>query len=173
MTPDELTKALEKLRKEITEINDPIFPKPKRVGSRIKKSIALAKELEEATQSIINAHKLYQEKGKSEHIYDDLYRTFIKLDNQNLSIIDFYKIIHNSHPYMIPSLQNLIVLSLPRSSKMPWHFYYIFKPFDYLYEKKLISFIPATDLDKIDSMIKNLEEEVKFIHENKFRQILN
>ena len=63
MTPDELTKALEKLRKEITEINDPIFPKPKRVGSRIKKSIALAKELEEATQSIINAHKLYQEKG--------------------------------------------------------------------------------------------------------------
>ncbi len=63
MTPDELTKALEKLRKEITEINDPIFPKPKRVGSRIKKSIDLSKELEEATQSIINAHKLYQEKG--------------------------------------------------------------------------------------------------------------
>ena len=63
MTPDELTKALEKLRKEITEINDPIFPKPKRVGSRIKESIALAKKLEEATQSIINAHKLYQEKG--------------------------------------------------------------------------------------------------------------
>ena len=63
MTPDELTKALEKLRKEITEINDPIFPKPKRVGSRIKESIALAKKLEEATQSIINAHKLYQEQG--------------------------------------------------------------------------------------------------------------
>lgn len=63
MTPDELTKALEKLRKEITEINDPIFPKPKRVGNRIKKSIALAKKLEEATQSIINAHKLYQEQG--------------------------------------------------------------------------------------------------------------
>ena len=53
------------------------------------------------------------------------------------------------------------------------HFYYIFKPFEYLFEKQLISFIPATDLDKIDSMIKNLEEEVKFIHENKFRQIFN
>ena len=68
-------------------------------------------------------------------------------------------------------LHNLIVLSLPRSSILPWHFYYIFKPFEYLFEKELIQFLPTTDLDNIESMIKNLEDEVKFIHENKFRQI--
>jgi hypothetical protein len=60
---------------------------------------------------------------------------------------------------------------LPRSSILPWHFYYIFKPFEYLFEKELIQFLPTTDLDNIESMIKNLEDEVKFIHENKFRQI--
>jgi len=37
--------------------------KPKREGSRIKESIALAKKLEEATKSIIKAHKLYREHG--------------------------------------------------------------------------------------------------------------
>ena len=63
MTPDELTKELERLRKEITVISDPPYPKLEQQGNRIKQSIALAKQLEEATQSIINAHKLYQEKG--------------------------------------------------------------------------------------------------------------
>jgi hypothetical protein len=44
-------------------ILDPTFSKPKREGSRIKESIDLAKQLDEATQSIINACKLYREKG--------------------------------------------------------------------------------------------------------------
>jgi hypothetical protein len=114
---------------------------------------------------------LYTNYGRSEHIYDDLYRTFKKLNEPNMSTFDFFKLTHNFYPYYIPSLQNLIVLSLPRSSALPWHFYYIYKPFEYLFEKNLIPFIPATDLDKVDQMIKNLEEEVKFIHENKFRQI--
>jgi hypothetical protein len=114
---------------------------------------------------------LYKSYGKTEHIYDDLYRTFIKLNNVELSTLEFYKIVHNLYPYMIPNLNNLIILSLPRSSILPWHFYYVFKPFEYLFEKGLIPFIPATDLDKIDQMVKNLADEVKFIHENKFRQI--
>jgi hypothetical protein len=118
-----------------------------------------------------NFEKLYQKYGAKEHVYEELYRIFLKLDNPTMSIIDFYKIIHNLYPYMIPSLHNLIILSLPRSSILPWHFYYIFKPFDYLVEKELIPFLPSNELDKIESMIKNLEDEVKFIHENKFRQI--
>ena len=63
MTPDELRDAIMQDIKDGTVILDPIFHKPERQDHRIKKSIALAKELEEATQSIINAHKLYQEKG--------------------------------------------------------------------------------------------------------------
>ena len=114
---------------------------------------------------------LYNNYGNKEHIYEDLYRTFKKLNEPDMSTFDFYKTVHNLYPYHIPNLQNLIVLSLPRTSSLPWHFYYIYKPFEYLFEKGLISFIPATDLDKIDMMIKNLEEEVKFIHENKFRQL--
>jgi len=114
---------------------------------------------------------LYNNYGNKEHIYEDLYRTFKKLNEPDMSTFDFYKTVHNLYPYHIPNLQNLIVLSLPRTSSLPWHFYYIYKPFEYLFENGLISFIPATDLDKIDMMIKNLEEEVKFIHENKFRQL--
>jgi hypothetical protein len=119
----------------------------------------------------VNFEKLYQKYGAKEHVYEELYRVFLKLYNPSMSVIDFYKIIHNLYPYMISNLHNLIVLSLPRSSILPWHFYYIFKPFEYLFEKDLIPFIPTTDLDKIESMIKNLEDEIKFIHENKFRQI--
>lgn len=63
MTPDELRDAIIQDIKDGTVILDPIFHKPERQDHRINKSIALAKELEEATQSIINAHKLYQEKG--------------------------------------------------------------------------------------------------------------
>ena len=149
-----------------------IFEKKKRFGTKSYISRKVPLHIIDKL-SDFKFDKLYNLYGKSEHIYDDLYRIFTKLENPNLSTIDFYKIIHNTHPYMIPSLHNLIVLSLPKSSILPWHFYYIFKPFDYLYEKELIPFIPATDLDKIDLMVKNLEEEVKFIHENKFRQILN
>jgi len=63
MNQDELRDAIMQGIKDGTVILDPIFHKPERQDHRIKKSIALAKELEEATQSIINAHKLYQEKG--------------------------------------------------------------------------------------------------------------
>ena len=63
MNQDELRDAFMQGIKDGTIILDPIFHKPERQDHRIKKSIALAKELEEATQSIINAHKLYQEKG--------------------------------------------------------------------------------------------------------------
>ena len=56
--------SIEDLRKLIEGIKGPpIHHNPKPNTSRIKKSIALAKQLKEATQSIINAHKLYQEKG--------------------------------------------------------------------------------------------------------------
>ena len=63
MNQDELRDAFMQGIKDVTIILDPIFHKPERQDHRIKKSIALAKELEEATQSIINAHTLYQEKG--------------------------------------------------------------------------------------------------------------
>ncbi len=63
MTPDELRDAIMQDIKDGTVILDPIFHKPERQDHRINKSIAVAKELEEATQSIINAHKLYQEQG--------------------------------------------------------------------------------------------------------------
>jgi hypothetical protein len=63
MTPDELAKELELFREKILVISDPPYPKPEQQGNRIKQSIALAKQLKEATESIINAHKLYQEKG--------------------------------------------------------------------------------------------------------------
>lgn len=63
MNQDELRDAFMQGIKDGTVILDPIFHKPERQDHRINKSIALAKELEEATQSIINAHKLYQEKG--------------------------------------------------------------------------------------------------------------
>lgn len=43
-------------------IGTPI-PRPKPKTNREEKIIVLAKQLEEANQSIINAHKLYQEKG--------------------------------------------------------------------------------------------------------------
>jgi len=119
----------------------------------------------------VNFEQLYQKYGIKEYIYEELYRIFLKLNKPNISVIDFYKIIHNLYPYMILNLHNLIVLSLPKSSVLPWHFYYIFKPFEYLFEKELIQFLPTTDLDNIESMIKNLEDEIKFIHENKFRQI--
>ena len=81
--------------------------------------------------------------------------------------------IHKSYPYLIPKLQNLILLSYPINSQQPWHFYYVFKPYEYLYENNIIQFIPTLSSEKIDELIKNLEEEVKFIHENKFRQIFN
>ena len=63
MNQDELRDAIMQGIKDGTVILDPIFHKPERQDHRIKKSIALAKELEEATKSIINAHKLYQEQG--------------------------------------------------------------------------------------------------------------
>lgn len=102
--------------------------------------------------------------------YDTFNRIYSKLENQ-MSIFDFYKEIHRSYPYLIPKLQNLIILTYPKNIILPWHFYYILKPYEYLYEKGIIPFIPATNLDKVDELVKNLEAEVKFIHENKFRQI--
>ena len=56
--------SIEDLRELIGGIKGPPkHPKPKPNTNRIKTSIALAKQLEETTQSIINAHKLYREKG--------------------------------------------------------------------------------------------------------------
>lgn len=105
--------------------------------------------------------------------FDQLYRIYTKLPPESIDICvsDFYKIIHFSYPYLIPKLQNLITLSYPKLSVNPWHFYYIFKPYEYLFDEGIIKFIPMTNSDKIEQMIKNLSAEVKFIHENKFRQI--
>lgn len=120
---------------------------------------------------IIKFNDLYTSYGKNIPNFDYLYRIFIKLNEPNMMTIEFYKIIHNLYPYLISKLQNLMVLSYPKKSILPWHFYYVLKPFEYLFEKGIIPFIPSTSVDKMDEMIKNLEAEVKFIHENKFRQI--
>jgi hypothetical protein len=102
--------------------------------------------------------------------YGTIYSIYKKLDNK-ITMLEFYEYIHLNYPYLIQKLQNLIILSYPINSKNPWHFMYIFKPFEYLYSKNKIKFILNSNNDKIDEMIKNLSEEVKFIHENKFRQI--
>ena len=95
----------------------------------------------------------------------------INIDTKQLTVAEFYEIIHFNHPYLIDKLQNLITLSYPKNAPNPWHLYYVFKPYQYLYEKQFIQFIPEFDSKKIDQLIKNLSEENKFIHENKFRQI--
>jgi len=63
-------------------------------------------------------------------------------------------------------------MSYPKNCILPWHFYYILNPYEYLFEQGIIQFIPSSNSDKIDELIKNLELEVKFIQENKFRQIM-
>ena len=73
---------------------------------------------------------------------------------------------------MISKLQNLIINMYPKTINPPWHFYYILKPFQYLYESNIIPFLPQPNIDKIDQFIKNLQDEIKFIHDNKFRQVL-
>ena len=61
-------------------------------------------------------------------------------------------------------------MSLPKDNALPWHFYYILNTFEYLYEKyKLYS---SSRIKCCRKIIKDLRGEVKFIHENKFRQIL-
>ena len=115
--------------------------------------------------------ELYKRYGEQLTGYETLNMTHNKYGNDNMSVFDFYKKIHLHHPYLTSKLQNLIILSYPKFSVHPWHFYYIFKPYEYLFEKKMIAFIPSARTDKIDELIKNLENEVKFIHENKFRQI--
>ena len=103
--------------------------------------------------------------------YNSLDKIYSKLEDQP-SLFDFYKLIHNSYPYLIPKLQNLILMSYPKNCILPWHFYYILNPYEYLFEQGIIQFIPSSNSDKIDELIKNLELEVKFIQENKFRQIM-
>lgn len=113
-------------------------------------------------------YKSYKEKLTG---FEYLYKIFTKLNEPNMTTMDFYKIIHNQYPYLVRKLQNLVIISYPKTSILPWHFYYVLKPYEYLFEKKIIPFIPATNLDKVDDIVKNLQLEVKFIHENKFRQI--
>ena len=100
-----------------------------------------------------------------------LYNVYRKLDNPNISAIEFYKLIHLSYPYLVSKLQDLIIFSYPRNSVLPWHFYYVFKPFEYLFERSIINYLPTITSNRIEELIKNLEDEVKFIRENKFRQI--
>ena len=102
----------------------------------------------------------------------DILYSIYKKQQHDITIYDMYKIIHIEYPYLIIKLQNIIILNYPKNIKLPWHFYYVLKPFEYLYDKKLISYMPTLDTDKIEELIKNLDIEVKFIHENKFRQIL-
>lgn len=100
-----------------------------------------------------------------------IYKKSLDKTKHIMSMAEFYEIIHFNHPYLIDKLQSLITLSYPKNAPNPWHLYYVFKPYQYLYEKQLIQFIPEFDSGKIDQLIKNLSEETKFIHENKFRQI--
>ena len=102
----------------------------------------------------------------------DILYTIYKKQDSNITILDMYKIIHLKYPYLIPKLQNQIILTYSKNINLPWHFYYILKPFEYLFENKLISYVPIINSDKIEDLIKNLDNEVKFIHDNKFRQTL-
>jgi len=115
--------------------------------------------------------KLYNDHKNKISGLDDLFKSFDKLKDLNITIYDFYKIIHINYPYLIQKLQNLILFIYPKDSPLPWHFYYIFKPYEFLYEKGLIPFI-IVNKDNIEDIIKKLENEVKFIHDNKFRQII-
>jgi len=111
-------------------------------------------------------YKIYLKEIKNQHQHQ-------QQQQKDLTVLEFYKLIHNFYPYLINRLQNLIIYLYPQNITIsPWHFYYVFKPYQYLFENQLISFIPETDIEKVDQMIKNLADEVKFIHENKFRQIL-
>lgn len=101
---------------------------------------------------------------------DELDNIYNKLNIPNITIIEFYKIIHNTYPYLIKKLQYIIILSLPKININPWHFYYIFKPFEYLYEKNIISYLPQPNINKINNLIKNLEVEVRTIHEFRIRE---
>ena len=92
--------------------------------------------------------------------------------NADISIFDFYKYLHKTFPYLVSKLQELIIPLYPKNTIGPWHFYYVYKPFEYLFEKKLIPFIPQSNIDKIEEFVKNLQDEIKFIHDNKFRQIM-
>ena len=115
--------------------------------------------------------KLYNDYNNKITGLDDIFKIYNKLNNLNISIIDFYKYLHINYPYHINKYQNLILFLYPKYSILPWHFYYIFKPYEYLYEKGLISYIVSNN-ENIDDIIKKLENEIKFIHDNKFRQIL-
>lgn len=101
--------------------------------------------------------------------YEYLNNVAIKMGD--IDLFSLYKNLHINYPYLIPKLQELILLIYPKNIILPWHFYYVLKPYEYLFENKLIDYMPITAADKIDELTKNLEEEVKFIHENKFRQI--
>ena len=113
---------------------------------------------------------LYNKYGVNLTGYEYLYKICNKID-PTISVNSLYKILHLSYPYLVSKLQNLVILSYPKTSYMPWHFYYILKPYEYLYENKLIPYIPVMSTAKIENLIKNLETEVEFIHKNKFRQI--
>jgi len=102
---------------------------------------------------------------------DVLYNIY-KKENPQINLFDIYKILHSKYPYLISRFQKIILLQYPKDINLPWHFYYVLKPFEYLFDNKLISYIPLFNSDKIEELVKNLDIEVKFIHENKFRQIL-
>jgi hypothetical protein len=116
--------------------------------------------------------KLKLLKFKELYKLDTSFNSIYKKLDPDISILDMYKIIHIKYPYLIPKLHNLIILTYPKNIVLPWHFYYVLKPFEYMYENKLISYIPMINSDRIEELIKNLDMEVKFIHDNKFRQIL-
>ncbi len=104
---------------------------------------------------------------------DDILNKIAKKQSPMINLFNMYKILHLEYPYLIPRFQNIIIKYYPSNINLPWHFYYILKPFEYLFDNKIISYIPLLNTDKIEQLIKNLDLEVKFIHENKFRQVLN
>ena len=101
---------------------------------------------------------------------ESIYKIYNKED-KNISLFELYKIIHLNFPYLIHKYQNFIYLSYPKKTIYPWHFYYVFKPYDYLFNNNIIKYIPNNYIDSLETLMKNLEDEVKFIHENKFRSI--
>jgi hypothetical protein len=110
--------------------------------------------------------------NKHKSVPDDdlLYRLHNKT-KLNMTVLEFYKYLHQNYPYMIKKYQNLMISVYPKTIVPPWHFYYVLKPFEYLYEANIIPFIPQPNIEKIDQYIKNLQDEIKFMHDNKFRQI--
>lgn len=85
--------------------------------------------------------------------YSMLYQTY-KDYNIDISLLQLYIKIHFRHPHLINTYQSFLSIDLPTNLPSPFHFFYIFKPFEYIYSKKIKSFIPEVNTVDINLIIK-------------------